>query len=52
MMSISSCLFCREMVVTSNGYFVQHSRLRDKLSELCLGSGTPVFQIFDSMDCC
>lgn len=51
-MAVSECLFCREMVVTSNGYFVQHSRLRDSLRELCLGSGLPVFCVRDSMDCC
>lgn len=44
-MTISRCLFCDAKVVISNGFFVQHSRLRDGVKYLCLGSGTPVFYL-------
>lgn len=49
-MTISHCMFCNAEVVVSAGFFVQHSRLRDDVKCLCLGSGTPVFYV--SRECC
>lgn len=40
----SVCEFCRELVVTSAGFFVNHGVSSHGKYELCAGSGLPICQ--------